>query len=60
MKGSIQWRNGRMRIDDKLTFKSATRCHYRKATRLITGFDAIGRPLAMRVGMVSRFAWMKF
>jgi hypothetical protein len=34
----------KMRIGDLLTFKAATRCSYRKATRVITGFDRFGRP----------------
>lgn len=33
------------RVGDRLTFKAATRSHYRKATRLINGFDTLGRPL---------------
>lgn len=34
----------KMRVGDLLTFKAATRCSYRKATRVITGFDSLGRP----------------
>lgn len=34
-----------MRVGDLLTFKAATRCRYRKATRKIKGFDHLGRPL---------------
>lgn len=35
---------GKMNVGDLLTFKAATRCSYRKATRVITGFDSFGRP----------------
>lgn len=35
----------KMRVGDLLTFKAATRCSYRKATRKIKGFDHLGRPL---------------
>ena len=34
----------KMRVGDLLTFKAATRCSYAKATRVITGFDHLGRP----------------
>lgn len=34
-----------MKIGDRLTFKAATRSHYRKATRVIVGFDLHGRPM---------------
>lgn len=34
----------KMRVGDLLTFKAATRYSYRKATRVITGFDSFGRP----------------
>lgn len=34
----------KMRVGDLLTFKAATRYSYRKATRVITGFDSYGRP----------------
>lgn len=34
----------KMRVGDLLTFKAATRYSYRKATRIITGFDHYGRP----------------
>lgn len=34
----------KMRVGDLLTFKAATRCSYRKATRKITGFMPDGRP----------------
>lgn len=34
-----------MQIGDLLTFKAATRSHYRKATRPIRGFDKLGRPM---------------
>lgn len=40
----------RMKIGDLLTFKAATRCSYRKATRKITGFDDRGRPLVTYAG----------
>lgn len=40
----------KMRVGDLLTFKAATRCSYRKATRVITGFDNIGRPLVRYAG----------
>jgi hypothetical protein len=40
----------KMRVGDLLTFKAATRCSYRKATRVITGFDSYGRPLVRYVG----------
>jgi hypothetical protein len=40
----------RMRIGDLLTFKAATRDSYRKATRVITGFDNTGRPLVRYAG----------
>jgi hypothetical protein len=40
----------KLRIGDLLTFKAATRCSYRKATRKITGFDALGRPLVTYAG----------
>lgn len=43
-------RKKKMRIGDLLTFKAATRCHYRKATRIITGFDSYGRPLVRYAG----------
>ena len=33
-----------MRVGDLLTFKSVTRDSYRKATRVIVGFDSLGRP----------------
>lgn len=39
-----------MKIGDRLTFKSVTRDSYRKATRFITGFDPIGRPLVRYAG----------
>jgi hypothetical protein len=34
-----------MEVGDLLTFKAATRCSFRKATRKIRGFDHLGRPL---------------
>lgn len=34
----------KMRVGDLLAFKAATRCSYRRATRVITGFDPLGRP----------------
>jgi hypothetical protein len=40
----------KMRVGDSLTFKAATRCSYRKATRRITGFDNWGRPLVHYAG----------
>lgn len=40
----------KMRVGDLLTFKAATRCSYRKATRKIKGFDHIGRPLVGYAG----------
>jgi hypothetical protein len=40
----------KMRVGDLLTFKAATRCSYRKATRKITGFDHLGRPLVTYAG----------
>lgn len=40
----------KMQIGDLLTFKAATRCSYRKATRRITGFDSYGRPLVRYAG----------
>lgn len=39
-----------MRVGDLLTFKAATRCSFRKATRVITGFDEYGRPLVRYAG----------
>lgn len=41
-------------VGDLLTFKAATRSHYRKATRVITGVDNFGRPL------VSYHGWNGF
>jgi hypothetical protein len=40
----------KMRVGDWLTFKAATRCDYRKATRKIVGIDHIGRPLVRYAG----------
>ncbi|TXH82288.1 MAG: hypothetical protein E6Q77_06570 [Rhizobium sp.] len=40
----------KMRVGDLLTFKAATRYSYRKATRVITGFDSYGRPEARYAG----------
>lgn len=40
----------KMRVGDLLTFKSATRCSFRKATRKITGFDHLGRPTVRYAG----------
>jgi len=40
----------KMQVGDLLTFKAATRCSYRKATRIITGFDSFGRPLVRYAG----------
>ena len=34
----------KMRIGDLLTFKAATRYSFAKATRVIVGFDHLGRP----------------
>lgn len=39
-----------MKVGDILTFKSATRSSYRKATRKITGIDEYGRPLVTYSG----------
>jgi hypothetical protein len=44
----------KMQIGDLLTFKAATRCSYRKATRKIRGFDSYGRP------MVGYEGWSNF
>lgn len=33
-----------MKVGDLLTFKSRTRFHYRKATRVIRGFSVMGYP----------------
>jgi hypothetical protein len=41
-------------VGDLLTFKAATRSHYHKATRVITGIDSYGRPL------VSYHGWSGF
>lgn len=43
-----------MRVGDLLTFKAATRCSYRKATRKINGFSLTGRPTVHYSGW-SRF-----
>jgi len=43
-------RRKKMAVGDLLTFKAATRCSYRKATRKITGFDHYGRPLVRYAG----------
>lgn len=40
----------KMRVGDLLTFKAATRCDFKKATRIITGFDSYGRPLVRYAG----------
>lgn len=40
----------KMSVGDLLTFKAATRCSYRKATRKIKGFDHLGRPLVGYAG----------
>lgn len=40
----------KMHGGDLLTFKAATRCDYKKATRKITGFDNYGRPLVRYAG----------
>lgn len=40
----------KMHVGDLLTFKSATRCSYRKATRKIVGFDHLGRPMVRYAG----------
>lgn len=40
----------KMHVGDLLTFKAATRYSYRKATRVITGFDSYGRPLVRYEG----------
>ena len=44
----------KMRVGDRLTFKAATRSHYRKATRPIRGFTPQGRP------MVAYHGWSDF
>lgn len=43
-------RRKKMEVGDLLTFKSATRCSFRKATRKIKGFDHLGRPLVGYAG----------
>lgn len=48
----------KMHVGDLLTFKAATRCDYKKATRKITGFDHLGRPLA-RKPSAHNLAWSR-
>lgn len=40
----------KMRVGDLLTFKAATRCSYRKATRKIVGFWHNGCPMVRYAG----------
>lgn len=40
----------KMEVGDVLTFKAATRFSYAKASRRITGFDHLGRPLVRYAG----------
>lgn len=40
----------KMKVGDLLTFKAATRYSFKKATRVITGFDHYGRPLVRYSG----------
>lgn len=40
----------KMRVGDLLTFKAATRCSYRKATRKIVDFCHDGRPMVHYAG----------
>lgn len=35
----------KIQVGDMLTFKAATRSHYRKATRPVRSIDEFGRPL---------------
>lgn len=46
MKISVQ----KMQVGDLLTFKSATRYSFTKATRVITEIDGYGRPLVRYAG----------
>jgi hypothetical protein len=46
-------KRNQMEVGDLLTFKSATRYSFRKATRIITGFDSVGRPLVRYAGWSS-------
>lgn len=34
----------KLNVGDRITFKAATRCSYRKATRVVTGFWITGEP----------------
>ena len=40
----------KMNVGDLLTFKAATRYSFKKATRVIKGFDHLGRPLVGYAG----------
>ncbi len=43
-------KRSQMRKGDWLTFRSATRCSDRRATRKIRGFDELGRPMVGYAG----------
>ncbi len=34
----------KLKIGDSITFKAATRSHFKQATRKVVGIDALGRP----------------